>query len=197
MLLSPNWIKSQEFRESELLMWYIGTWMGLERLQTRLVERLVKILVYGQSLQLGHLDNLRNRIHSAEVKLNQVKPSQDQILFINHNIRPFSVPGDWKFEPCVLHYDIVRHFSDETFAEVLISRSRMTWASRPPQRLSYRISSAVLESAYRSLNLWFRPRVRDSLSKMPIIIYQFLQNLILIGYIKNSRIVNLITQSAK
>ena len=162
---------TQEFREPELLMWYTGTWMGLERLQTRLVERLVKILVYGQSLQLGHLDNLRNRIHSAEVKLNQVKPSQDQILFINHNIRPFSVPGDWKFEPCVLHYDTVRHFS-KLFAGLLISRLRMAWASRPPQRLSYRISSVVLGSAYRSLNLWFRPRVRDSLSKMPIIIHQ-------------------------
>jgi hypothetical protein len=82
-----------------------------ERLQSQLVERLVKIILHGQSLQRGHLDNLKKRINSAEIKLSQVQPAQDQTLFITHNIRPFSGPGDWKFEPCALHYDTVSNLS--------------------------------------------------------------------------------------
>ncbi|KAJ3575673.1 hypothetical protein NP233_g952 [Leucocoprinus birnbaumii] len=76
-----------------------------QRLQTRLVERLIKILLHGQSLQLNHLDELKKRIDSVDVKLSQVRPSQDQALFIDHNIRPFNAPGHWKFEPCASHYD--------------------------------------------------------------------------------------------
>ncbi|KAF9453103.1 hypothetical protein P691DRAFT_801964 [Macrolepiota fuliginosa MF-IS2] len=76
-----------------------------QRLQKQLVERFVKILLHSQHLQLSHLDNLKDRLSDVENKLNQVLPLQDQVLFINHNVRPFTAPNGWKFEPCVLHYD--------------------------------------------------------------------------------------------
>ncbi|XP_006462400.1 hypothetical protein AGABI2DRAFT_73127 [Agaricus bisporus var. bisporus H97] len=76
-----------------------------ERLQTQLVERFVKILLFAHRLQLGHLDNLKEKLSNVEAKISQVQPVEDQLLFIEHNIRPFTLPDDWKYEPCTLHYD--------------------------------------------------------------------------------------------
>ena len=36
-----------------------------------------------------------------------MNPVQDQDLFIDHNVIPFSQPIDWAFEPCTSHYDTV------------------------------------------------------------------------------------------
>lgn len=79
------------------------------------MERFAKILVHAQRLQLTHLDNLKGKINSVESRLNQIQPLQDQVLFIDHNVRPFSAPGDWKFEPCPLHYDTVSDLSIPLF----------------------------------------------------------------------------------
>jgi hypothetical protein len=78
-----------------------------EMIQRRLVERFRKVLQHSQSLQLSHLDTLKSRINRVEVALGKVDPAKDQDLFIEHNIRPFSVPVDWAFEPCATHYDTV------------------------------------------------------------------------------------------
>ena len=45
-----------------------------------------------------------------EDALGRVDVQKDQELFIEHNIRPFTAPGDWVFEPCSMHYDTVRFF---------------------------------------------------------------------------------------
>lgn len=46
-----------------------------------------------------------------EDALGRVDVGKDQVLFAEHNIRPFSAPGDWAFEPCSMHYDTVRLYS--------------------------------------------------------------------------------------
>ncbi|KAG6889811.1 hypothetical protein C0992_003926 [Termitomyces sp. T32_za158] len=76
-----------------------------EQLQQRLVERFAKILQHSQSLQLYHLDSLKNRLSQVDAALSRVDPAKDQDLFIDHNIRPFTAPDDWIFEPCITHYD--------------------------------------------------------------------------------------------
>ncbi|KXN83109.1 Protein BZZ1 [Leucoagaricus sp. SymC.cos] len=114
-----------------------------QRLQTQLVERLVKILLHGQSLQLGHLENLKKRINNAEIKLNQVQPLQDQALFINHNVRPFSAPGDWKFEPCTLHYD-TDNMSVEPAPKILL-QNKLSRSVSKSQELEPLISSKQSE----------------------------------------------------
>jgi formin-binding protein 1 len=34
-----------------------------------------------------------------------INPAQDQDLFIDYNIRPFTAPADFVFEPSGVHYD--------------------------------------------------------------------------------------------
>ncbi|SJL07594.1 related to BZZ1-Myo3/5p-Bee1p-Vrp1p actin assembly complex component [Armillaria ostoyae] len=77
----------------------------LQLLQSRLVERFTKILQHAQALQSNHLDVLKSRLATVERFLAEVNPSKDQDLFSDHNIRSFSAPNDWKFEPCVFFYD--------------------------------------------------------------------------------------------
>jgi hypothetical protein len=54
-----------------------------------------------------HLDVQKERLNALELSLTEIDPSMDQRLFIEHNIRPFTAPADWTFEPCVTHYDTV------------------------------------------------------------------------------------------
>ncbi|KAH7870924.1 uncharacterized protein C8R40DRAFT_1240138 [Lentinula edodes] len=77
----------------------------LQAVQTRLVNKFAKILLHAQALQISHLDVLKNRLAENEARLNEVNPSKDQDLYIEYNIRPFSAPSDWKFEPCATFYD--------------------------------------------------------------------------------------------
>ncbi|KAI0726436.1 hypothetical protein C8Q72DRAFT_846029 [Fomitopsis betulina] len=76
-----------------------------QTLQTQLVERFVAIMAQAQLLYKGHLDVLRGHIDGVEVRLAAVNVQTDQELFIEHNIRPFTKPGDWAFEPAAVHYD--------------------------------------------------------------------------------------------
>ncbi|KAG6878303.1 hypothetical protein C0993_009310 [Termitomyces sp. T159_Od127] len=76
-----------------------------EQLQQRFVERFAKILQHSQSLQLDHLDSLKNRLSRVDAAFNRVDPVEDQNIFIDHNMRPFTAPDDWTFEPCITHYD--------------------------------------------------------------------------------------------
>lgn len=78
-----------------------------EAIQTRLVIKFTKILLHAQALQMSHLDALKNQLAGVELTLNEVNPSMDEDLYIEYNIRPFSPPSDWKFEPCVNFYDTV------------------------------------------------------------------------------------------
>lgn len=78
-----------------------------ESLQTRLTQRFAKILLHSQALQLTHLENLKTRLGGFGQVVSKVNPAKDQDLFIEHNIRSFTAPGDWKFEPCPTHYDTV------------------------------------------------------------------------------------------
>ncbi|KAF9465752.1 hypothetical protein BDZ94DRAFT_1296252 [Collybia nuda] len=76
-----------------------------QSLQHRLVERFAKLLRHTQTLQLSHLDVLKSRINGVELALEKVDPARDQGIFIEHNIRPFTLPNDWVFEPCATFYD--------------------------------------------------------------------------------------------
>ncbi|KAJ7505127.1 hypothetical protein B0H11DRAFT_1976959 [Mycena galericulata] len=99
----------------------------LQILQSRLVTRFAKILSHSQALQLSHLDVLKTRLANVEAVLDQVNPSKDQDLFIEHNIRSFIPPKDWTFEPCVNHYDtdaMSVEPAPKVFLQNKLSRSR-------------------------------------------------------------------------
>ncbi|KAJ7021586.1 hypothetical protein C8F04DRAFT_1140261 [Mycena alexandri] len=96
-------------------------------LQSRLVARFAKILAHSVALQTGHLDTLKARLGGVEAVLGQVDPAKDQDIFIEHNIRPFTAPSDWKFEPCVNHYDtevMSVEPAPKVFLQNKLSRSR-------------------------------------------------------------------------
>ncbi|KAF6744502.1 hypothetical protein DFP72DRAFT_1094692 [Ephemerocybe angulata] len=48
---------------------------------------------------------LQTRLGLKHAWLDAVDTIKDQALFSAHNARPFTMPGDWKFEPCPGHYD--------------------------------------------------------------------------------------------
>lgn len=78
---------------------------SFQELQTRLVTDFVAVVTEAQNIQLSHEDILKDRLATVSAALIEVQPDKDQALFIESNIRPFSVPDDWVFEPCSNHYD--------------------------------------------------------------------------------------------
>lgn len=78
-----------------------------EDLQTRLTARFVQVMLHAQQMQLQHQDGLKSRISGVQTAARDVNTVQDQDLFVDHNIRPFTAPPDWAFEPCSSHYDVV------------------------------------------------------------------------------------------
>lgn len=94
---------------------------AIEILQRRLVERFTKILQHSQTLELGHLDALKGRINRVEIMLERIDPAKDQDLFIEYNIRPFTAPADWTFEPCLTHYDTVSPLLTFNFNSLILS----------------------------------------------------------------------------
>ncbi|CAL1712731.1 unnamed protein product [Somion occarium] len=77
----------------------------LQNLQSQLLRKFSDILVEAQGIHNKHLDTLKSRVASTETALKAIDPAHDQDLFIDHNVRPFSAPTDWQFEPCDIHYD--------------------------------------------------------------------------------------------
>ncbi|PIL22850.1 hypothetical protein GSI_15545 [Ganoderma sinense ZZ0214-1] len=77
-------------------------------LQTRLLARFVGILKHAHAIQLRNLEVVRTHLTKSEAAFDAVNPGQDQDLFIDHNVIPFSQPVDWAFEPCASHYDTAR-----------------------------------------------------------------------------------------
>ena len=71
------------------------------------MERFVKVLVRCQQTHMSHLDTLRSLVANVEIKFHEVDVITDQNLFIEYNLRTFTSPADWKFEPCDIHYDTV------------------------------------------------------------------------------------------
>lgn len=82
-----------------------------ENLQSRLVMRFVQVMLHAQHMQQQHQDGLKGRIAVVQSAVGEVNTIQDQDLFVDHNIRPFSAPSDWTFEPCSSHYDTVSCYS--------------------------------------------------------------------------------------
>ena len=60
---------------------------------------------HAQELQASHYDALKAEVVAAESTLSEVNPSKDQLLFIDHNTRPFAAPREITFEPSPAHYD--------------------------------------------------------------------------------------------
>jgi hypothetical protein len=44
-------------------------------------------------------------VQSVTNSASAINPGKDQDLFIDYNIRPFSAPPSFAFEPCNVHYD--------------------------------------------------------------------------------------------
>ncbi|KAF9523898.1 hypothetical protein CPB83DRAFT_647994 [Crepidotus variabilis] len=91
----------------------------LQTLHRRLVDRFVRVLVECQKAELNSLESLKFRLSDVSSKLQLVDPSKDQDLFIGYNLRAFSAPEDWKFEPCSIHYD-TDSMSIETAPKIVI-----------------------------------------------------------------------------
>lgn len=98
-----------------------------QALLTRLVQRFSKIMLHSQALESAHLDTLKSRVLAVETAFSAVNTDQDQQLFIDHNIRPFSAPPDFKFEPCTNYYDTDEMSVEEQpkiFLQNKLARSR-------------------------------------------------------------------------
>lgn len=78
---------------------------SFQELQTRLVMDFVGVMREAQNIQLSHQNILKDRLTAVIAALIEVQPDKDQALFAEYNIRPFSLPNDWVFEPCSNHYD--------------------------------------------------------------------------------------------
>ncbi|KAH9999595.1 hypothetical protein BJV74DRAFT_944693 [Russula compacta] len=76
-----------------------------KHLQSSYITNVATVLHYAQALQLTHYDTLKNQVSAVDAAISLVDPKKDQELFIEHNLRPFSSPADWTFEPCASHYD--------------------------------------------------------------------------------------------
>ncbi|EIM85766.1 uncharacterized protein STEHIDRAFT_79768 [Stereum hirsutum FP-91666 SS1] len=76
-----------------------------QRLQEHLVQKYISVLHHAQALQITHYDVLKTLVTAADTALSEVDAQRDQAMFIDYNIRPFSMPTDWAFEPCASHYD--------------------------------------------------------------------------------------------
>ncbi|KZP33431.1 hypothetical protein FIBSPDRAFT_810692 [Athelia psychrophila] len=79
---------------------------SFQDLQTRLTARFVQVMLHAQQMQLQHQDGLKSRISGVQAAARDVNTVQDQDLFVDHNIRPFTAPPDLAFEPCSSHYDV-------------------------------------------------------------------------------------------
>ncbi|KAG6908313.1 hypothetical protein DXG01_005349 [Tephrocybe rancida] len=122
----------------------------IELLQRRLVERFSKILQHSQSLQLFHLESLKGRVTRVDAAFGQADPIKDQDLFIDYNLRPFTAPDDWTFEPCSTHYDT---------ASVSLCRSKLEELaaligakSRERDHLSKQVSSYCADHTLGSID---------------------------------------------
>lgn len=71
------------------------------------MENCTNILLQAQTIQLLHQEVLKDRLASVTAALDGIQPHKDQNLFVDLNIRPFTLPSDWNFEPCTSHYDTV------------------------------------------------------------------------------------------
>ncbi|KAI0061488.1 hypothetical protein BV25DRAFT_1805486 [Artomyces pyxidatus] len=76
-----------------------------EKLQTHLLSGLVLTLHQAHNLQLAHHEALKAQASMVDAAANELDTNKDQDLFIEYNLRPFSAPNDWVFEPCATHYD--------------------------------------------------------------------------------------------
>ncbi|KAI0322418.1 hypothetical protein OF83DRAFT_1161259 [Amylostereum chailletii] len=76
-----------------------------QHLQTYLTNKFISVLNHAQALQSAHYDTLKNQIAVVEASLKEVDIRKDQDLFIEYNIRPYTTPISWAFEPCASHYD--------------------------------------------------------------------------------------------
>ncbi|KIY68332.1 hypothetical protein CYLTODRAFT_421746 [Cylindrobasidium torrendii FP15055 ss-10] len=101
---------------------------NLQILQTKLVKKFTGILSHAQSLQHGHQDALKRHIAGVESALSAISPEKDQNMFIEYNTRPFTLPADWKFEPCPTFYDTDQLNVDpapKVFLQNKVAKSRM------------------------------------------------------------------------
>ena len=106
---------------------------SLEAFQRRILERFVKILMHSQKLESSHLDSLKSHVVATEGRLNEVNVHKDEDIFIQYNVRTFTAPTDWKFEPCQIHHDTVRCRTSMGFSQYILtiyiySQLRMLWA---------------------------------------------------------------------
>jgi hypothetical protein len=110
------------------------------------VTDFVGVVTEAQNIQLSHQDILKDRLAAVSAALIEVQPDKDQALFVEFNIRPFSLPDDWVFEPCSNHYDTVGPtYSSHVHCVKEHVNCREIFALIQPQRCSYKINSRARE----------------------------------------------------
>lgn len=131
---------------------------SFQELQTRLVVDFVGIVTEAQNIQLSHQDILKDRLTAVSAALIEVQPDKDQALFIESNIRPFSLPDDWVFEPCSNHYDtgdICIDPAPKVFLQNKLARSRAKLRDLNPALVKQRTDAEkyrVMLAAYATDN---------------------------------------------
>ena len=101
-----------------------------EDVQANTILRLVDILLQSQSLTHNHLDLIRTKIEATETVLGGVNVAQDQSILVTWNLRAYTAPKQFAFEPCSIFYDNVSTFSafymSDKWIELLLIRCRMS-----------------------------------------------------------------------
>ncbi|KAI9463789.1 hypothetical protein F5148DRAFT_1286022 [Russula earlei] len=98
-----------------------------QHLQANYTTHVSTVLHLAQELQLVHCDTLKSQLSAVDSAITSVDPKKDQALFIEHNLRPFSSPADWNFEPCASYYDteeLTIEGGAKIFLQNKLSRSR-------------------------------------------------------------------------
>jgi len=98
-----------------------------QHLQSNYITSVSTVLHLAQELQLTHCDALKNQVSAVDSTISSIDPKKDQGLFIEHNLRPFSAPADWTFEPCASYYDtgeLTIEGGAKIFLQNKLSRSR-------------------------------------------------------------------------
>lgn len=77
----------------------------LQDIQGNLVYRLTEIMTQAQTFTRNHLNALTIKSEQAFHAIERIDITHDQNLFVAFNLRQFTAPPDWKFEPCPSYYD--------------------------------------------------------------------------------------------
>ena len=93
--------------------------------------------------------------------LSHVNTSSDQDLYITYNVRAFSVPGDWAWEPCAGYYDtgdMVLDPAPKVFLQNKLTKCRTKLQEVNAQIEAKSDSQSQAMNKHTNVHVYFRER---------------------------------------